>query len=332
MITYRVTQKDLVEAIIKHNAAWFGEAKAATAACIAVGKYVDEIPANPATGQKAKSTDGLWGKIKEVFMTFQHSKCCYCERVLESQVFGKIEHDVEHYRPKSRVRDWFSKAVKKDLADWPASLTRSGAEDAGYYLLAFDPRNYATACKTCNSTLKSDYFPCRHANALDADSPAKANADQPWLIFPFGDLDELAEDLIDFEGIVAQPAKEAAEDELGHWRARVTIRFFRLNMAEPDADIGPETEGRENLLRERARELTDLARTLDSLETTTSATRRKLDEDRIKFLISAESPHASCKRSFKRLWENPATREKAVKIWVHTELYFTGQTIQPLPK
>ena len=40
---------------------------------------------------------------------------------------GKIEHDVEHYRPKSRVSDWFSEAVNKDLADWPKTFTRSGA-------------------------------------------------------------------------------------------------------------------------------------------------------------------------------------------------------------
>lgn len=37
-------------------------------------------------------------------MELQHSKCGYCEKWLEGSDYGTIEHDMEHYRPKSSVK------------------------------------------------------------------------------------------------------------------------------------------------------------------------------------------------------------------------------------
>ena len=165
MISYRISETDLFARIDAKKPTWRARAVDATAACLAAGKYVT-------TNAAGTSTDGIWSDIKEVFMDLQHDKCCYCERKLASATFGKVEHDIEHYRPKSRVKNWFSPAVKAEMADWPVGLGRSGAETKGYFLLPFHPRNYATSCKECNSALKSDYFPCGKNPVLDADSPA----------------------------------------------------------------------------------------------------------------------------------------------------------------
>lgn len=318
MISYRISEAELIRRVDAAKASWRARAGEATEACRVAGKYVVKNAAG-------RETEGLWSEIKEVFMKLQHDKCCYCERKLASAKYGKIEHDIEHYRPKSRVKDWFTAGVREDLADWPPELRQSGAEDRGYFLLSFDPRNYATSCKECNSALKSDYFPCARTLILDADSPAAAAGEEPWLIFPIGDLDETAESLIQFEGILALPVHAADIDTRRHWRARVTIRFFQLNMP-----VRPETgvtsgDGRENLYRERAAAISELADCLDALETTTSQTKRTQRERKIKRLVAAHSAHSGCRRSFLKLWADPTTRDAAVKIWQEVDAYLDSE-------
>jgi hypothetical protein len=320
MISYRIAEQDLLAKIDAFDSKWRAKAKAATAACAAAGKYV-KADAN------GKEIDGLWSEIKEVFMDLQHTKCCYCERRLASKDKGKAEHDIEHYRPKSRVKNWFTAAVKKGFADWPTALGQSGAFPKGYHLLAFDPLNYSIACKECNSGLKSDYFPCGSAvPLLEADSPAAAGAEDPWLIFPFGDGDERAESLIQFDGILAQPVHEMAADPRRHWRARITIRFFQLNVPNAVAAGDAPGFGRENLYRERAEAISDLASTLDSLERATTPAQRLRDEKKIRRSIADDSTHVNCRRGFLRLWTEPATRPKALEIWEEVERYLNGET------
>lgn len=318
MTSYPFTHEELLDGIRTLDAAWLGAAADATAACVSAGHYVKVNAAG-------KEIDGLWGGIKEVFIQRQHSKCCYCERLLESPAYGKIEHDVEHYRPKSRVKNWFTAAVKRDFPDWPAALRQSGASAKGYHRLAFDPRNYATSCKTCNSTLKSDYFPVAGTPKLNAASPAAARTEKPYLIFPVGDGDERAESLIQFDGILAQPVHEAAADPFRHWRARVTIRFFRLNRAAPEGTAAPGEEGRENLYRGRAEAIRTLADCLDAIETSSNAAVRATREKTVRRLIAAKSPHANCCNSFLRLWAAPATRAAAVAHWMDAETYLQSE-------
>lgn len=317
MISYPISHAELLTRIRALNAGWLVKAAGATAACASAGHYVKKDAAG-------RQIDGLWGDIKEVFINLQHGKCCYCERLLESSKYGKIEHDVEHYRPKSRLKNWFTQAVKKDFPDWPAKLGQSGANVKGYHRLAFDPRNYATSCKTCNSTLKRDFFPVAGIPKLEATSPGGAKSEKPYLIFPVGHGDESAESLIQFDGILAQPVHAADADLLRHWRARVTIRFFRLNRAAPEGTGVPE-EGRENLYRARAEAISSLANCLDAIETSTNAAVLELRKSRVQRLTSASSPHANCCRSFLRLWTEPATRTRAVEHWLDAEKYLQSQ-------
>lgn len=318
MISYRIAAADLLAQIDAHDVNWRTKAAAATAACAAATKYVK----SDATG---KEIEGLWSDIKEVFMNLQYTKCCYCERRLASKDKGKAEHDIEHFRPKSRVKNWFTAAIKKEFPDWPNALGQSGASAKGYYLLPFEPLNYGVACKECNSGLKSDYFPCGKDPLLDADSPAAAAAEEPWLIFPIGNGDESAESLIQFDGILAQPVHAIAADPLRHCRARVTIRFFQLNIPSPKEPGEPRPEGRENLYRERAEAISELAYALDSLERAASATHKERDQKKIKRLIAADSTHANCRRCFLKLWSESGTRAKAMQIWDGVERYLNGE-------
>ena len=319
MISYPISHAQLRDAIRAGDAQWLAKARRATAACIAAGKYVKE-------DADGKTIDGLWGDIKEVFIRLQQGKCCYCERLLESPEFGRIEHDVEHYRPKSRLRNWFTPAVRADFPDWPAALGQSGAQAKGYHRLAFDPRNYATSCKTCNSTLKSDYFPVAGTPKLAAASPAGAKREKPYLIFPVGDGDEPAESLIQFEGVLAQPVHAADTDLFRHWRARVTIRFFRLNRAAPDGAAGT-AEGRENLYRGRAEALSALADCLDAIETSSNVAVLEARKKKVERLTAPASPHTNCCRSFLRLWAEPATRTQAIALWLAAETYLQSQQL-----
>jgi hypothetical protein len=314
MIGYHVSDSDLNGRIVKENAKWPARAKRFTHTCRKAGKFVDQ--------------GSIWSEIKLVFMEQQHDKCCYCERKLESKEFGKIEHDVEHFRPKSRVQDWFTLDVLADFADWPATLRRSGASSKGYYKLAFDPRNYATACKTCNSALKRDYFPIGGTRRVAGASPSALKTEKPFLIFPLSDWDEAPDSLIRFEGITAVPIYTANRDLFRHWRARITIRFFRLNRSNTQqASVGAastdEEEGRENLYRERADALNNLAKSLRAIERETSAKIREAHVNDVKRLTSRQSPHTNCCRSFAKFWVN--NRKAAVELWLKISAYLNSQ-------
>ena len=41
----------------------------------------------------------IWSEVKGVFMRLQNEKCGFCERRLTDEEHGKVEHDVEHFRP-----------------------------------------------------------------------------------------------------------------------------------------------------------------------------------------------------------------------------------------
>nr|WP_294812239.1 hypothetical protein [uncultured Sphingomonas sp.] len=113
-----------------------------------------------------------------------------------------------------------------DPPGWLKKLSSSsGAADSGYYWLAYDFENYAAACKPCNSTQKSSYFPIAGKRGKATDSIAQLDpSESPLLIFP---LKEDPSALITFRGIVAMPVHAHGPD---HLRAMVTISHFKLNI------------------------------------------------------------------------------------------------------
>ena len=99
MIRYDVTPSDLEAAVRRIAPNWLTDAAARTEYFRSVGRYDED--------------GGTWSAIKDAYMRLQHNKCAYCERKLSGPPEGRIEHDVEHYRPKSVVKAWPTEAMRR---------------------------------------------------------------------------------------------------------------------------------------------------------------------------------------------------------------------------
>jgi len=268
MINYPITLAELENLIEAHKPNWLSRASDRTSHFETIEKY-DE-------------SSSIWSEVKKVYMDLQgDSKCVFCERKLESVKNGLIEQDVEHFRPKKKVKKW-----KHPIGD---TTTIPPRKNKGYYLLAYHPFNYAASCKVCNSTLKSSIFPIKGTYNFTLSDPSKAQTEEALLIYPIGDFDEKPEDLIKFHGPVPMPRYP---DGIRNERAFATIRLFKLN------DV---TE-RKNLFLDRARMLVLLYFAL---------------KDNISVLIdgltSSKSPHTNCALNYKELFET--NRQEAQEIF-----------------
>ena len=241
--------------------------------------------------QRYEEASTIWSQIKPVYMRLQgHAKCAYCERKLESVDYGKVEQDVEHFRPKGNVRCW---RAPTHLVEQGIACTPVPPAGQGYYLLSYHLFNYASACKPCNSTLKKDYFPIAGAYSLHGEDPSQLVAERPYLIYPIGDFDIPAEALIEFYGISPRPVLMAGHDRN---RALVTITFFGLD---------DETK-RKNLFRERAMLLLALFPLLEETKGAVPEAIRVEAQELVEKCLAPDMAHANCCRSFKRLYDtNP---------------------------
>lgn len=273
MIRYAVTERDLLAAIDREAPTWRARAQHRTTHLAALGRYEEGGPD--------------WGEIKAVYMRLQHCKCIYCERQLEGSDYGQIEHDVEHFRPKNAVEVWSPPSG----AFYPFPL---GAEHpAGYYLLAFHPLNYATACKTCNSPLKKNYFPIEGARLHPpTQNPGDYDSERPFLLCPLlkGGLDP--QKLLTFEGIMARPRYRSGRR---HRIARVIIDFFRLNE-------------REHLLKVRATIIRDIFISHSAATLFSDPDAQQLVRDALDSKVHPSAPHASCALHFKSLCDADLAR------------------------
>ena len=245
------------------------------------------------TAGRYNEKKGIWSEIKPAYMDLQHDKCAYCERQFSKEA---IEHDLEHFRPKSDVQPWPDEKALQRLTDedghcdYTAPLGAASA--AGYYLLAYHTGNYCASCKVCNTIYKLNYFPVAAARTLKADSPAAAETEQPLLLYPLGALHDAPEKLIRFEGVTPVPVFQSGPR---HLRARVTIDFFNLDC-------------REDLLRERARCLVEFARAYKDATAGRSARERKEGEEDVALMRDPASPHANCVRCFHDLLQSHPAR------------------------
>ncbi len=267
MIRYACTRADLEAMIRAESTTWLESARTKTETFRGLRRYEEKA--------------GTWSEVKGAYMRLQHDKCAYCERKSGTDDESRIEHDVEHFRPKSKVRAWPLK--KRKLA---YSFPLGEAAGTGYYLLAYNILNYAVTCKKCNTIYKSDYFPiAAAARAVDRDDPRELALEEPFLIYPLGDLDEDPEDLITFQGLIPTPKHAAGRR---HDRARVTIDFFKLDV-------------RSELLFQRALVLKSLYWAIDDLKTTRDPRRRAAAQQTVDLALSPVSPHTGCARAFHAL-------------------------------
>lgn len=270
MIRYPITSAELEAAIEVQKAGWLAKAKNKTVAFRTAGKF------NEPDGKNS------WGQIKAVFMRLQYNKCAFCDRLLSA---GRIEHDVEHFRPKNAVKVWpaKSKELKPDY-----QFSTGEAADSGYYLLAYNIFNYVTSCKMCNTTLKGTFFPIAGKRVMDSDDFTQIKQELQFLIYPLGDVDEDPEDLITYRGILPIPKYRRGHK---YRRARVTIDFFELDM-------------REDLLRLRAEVIQKLWLAFSTLQRPHSDEDSQLARSIIENGCSARTSQTACARAFYDLCQN----------------------------
>ncbi|QDU98791.1 HNH endonuclease family protein [Lignipirellula cremea] len=236
----------------------------------------------------------MWSEIKKVYMDLQGPKCAFCEKWIEDQA---IEQDVEHFRPKNRISRW---RVPRKLRGEGITVSQPaiGTED-GYRLLAYHPFNYVTACKSCNSILKRDYFPIEGTRDSGNDNPRALGGERAFLIYPLGDLDDDPEQLIEFHGLSPQPRRPGFDRK----RALVTIEIFKLD--------DPRT--RKELLKDRAEFIEKLYFALKIRDDATSdAIDKGNATSAVARLTSTRSRYTNCLRCYERLWATNRAEARAI--------------------
>lgn len=289
MIRYAASPEQLIASVNAIDANWKTKADARTAKFIADGGYAEASP--------------IWSTVKPVFMALQKNKCVFCERQFESQLYGKIEFDLEHFRPKSSVAAWPVAGRHPHSYDFPTG----GDNPAGYFWLPYELSNYAASCKVCNTVMKLNYFPVAKARAT---APGDLRAEKAFLCYPLGAFDDDPESLVSFIATTAVPKAKS-----GHKRRRgeIIIDFFELNK-------------REQLHRERATFIIMLGNALANLA---AGIGDQSDQQMVQRLQEPDMPHASCLRSFKKAWSRDQAFGK--KILKACKTYFVSGEGSPLP-
>ncbi len=283
MIRYHITTVELGQAIEKESPGWIKKASDRTKVFKKKRKYIEK--------------GSIWSKAKPAYMRLQgNSKCAYCERKLESIDFGKVEQDVEHFRPKGGIRAW---KVPEALINEGVNFSKAPPAGKGYYLLPYHPLNYAAACKPCNSALKKNYFPIAGKYDLSGSDPKKLRSEQPFLLYPIGDIDDDAEQIMEFYGLSPRPV--ATNGHARH-RALVTIEFFKLD----------DVEKRKNLFRERALLIVALCAQLEKRKNSASSSAKAQAQKLVDSFTSPNMQHTNCARSFRRLFDEDSVQARSL--------------------
>lgn len=282
MIRVNTTPEALLQAVNAIDDKWIGKADKRTAAFVVAKKYAEPNP--------------IWSTVKPAFMALQNNKCVFCERQFESELYGKIEFDLEHFRPKSSVLAW--PVVGRH--DYVYEFGTGGDNPAGYYWLPYALSNYAASCKVCNSNLKSNFFPVARKRVTE---PGDLVGEKALLNYPLSDGDTDPEDLVTFVATTAVPKVKSGYN---YRRGRVIIDFFDLNK-------------REQLHRERANMIILLG---NSLANAANGTGDDTDDVLIASLVEPVYPHTNCLRAFRKAWDKD--RAFAIKALKACKAYYAA--------
>lgn len=132
-----------------------------------------ELAALQAHGPPYQVKDSLYKKQRETIFACYLNKCAYCEG--HYRLTAK-EGDVEHFRPKGRVRD-------RDKRIVTVVVEGKKGNHPGYWWLAYEPINLLPSCALCNRTGKGDYFPLEPGSSYALQPGAEAQ-ERPLLVHP----------------------------------------------------------------------------------------------------------------------------------------------------
>ena len=290
MIRYDASAAAIEAAVDAISPKWRDKAAKRTAAFTKAGKYAEK--------------SAIWSEVKPVFMAAQRNKCVFCERQFENELYGKIEFDLEHFRPKSSVLAW----PVPGRHDHSYDFETGGANEAGYYWLPYDLGNYAASCKVCNSNLKSNFFPVAGERLT---APGDLASERAYLTYPIGTGDADPESLIAFVATTAVPRAAGGADRL---RGQVAIDFFDLNR-------------REELHRQRAAMIMLLGGALSNIS---AGIGDDTDEALAERIVGDVFPHTNCLRSFRRLWDEEEAFGR--RVLRSCKLYYASAAGTPPPE
>jgi hypothetical protein len=274
MIRYDYTLEQINAAVDAVSPTWRTRADKRTETPVAQGHFAEQ--------------SSIWSEVKPVFIEIQKQKCVFCERQFETAEYGRIEYDLEHFRPKSSVEPWPPKGWKVTYQS-----AMGDPSPTGYFWLAYDLQNYAASCKVCNTPLKSNYFRVAGSRGAAETAVDKLQREKPYLCYPIGTFDDDPEDLVTFIATTAVPAAKT-----GHKRRRgeVIIDFFQLNQ-------------RDQLHHERARMIAILAAALKSIDAGLDVAENAVVVEQC---AEPHVPHAGCLRAYRRLWDGDRPLDQRV--------------------
>jgi hypothetical protein len=284
VIRINITIKDLENEIEAEKPGWLANARKAIKAL----QGVDD-----------PNFDDMWGDIKQAYIVVQRSKCGFCEKPLE----GKIEQDVEHFRPKKAIHAWqVPSAVMQEITAAGFRVAQpTGGPEPGYKYLAYHHLNYLTACKNCNSIRKKNYFPIAGRRKRGGRNPADMTSEYPYLVYPLSTVDDDPEQLIEFVGVFPRPKRGLKG--FGRLRALVTIAVFGLD----------DEDGRKDLLIDRIETLEKVYFALKGRQEYASAADRDAAQTVIDRYTSGRFRHTNCMRCFVRVYQR--SRAEAERLY-----------------
>jgi len=140
--------------------------------------------------------------VKLALRTDQADKCVFCE----AKIMHVTPGDVEHFRPKSAIRQ-----ARPDPLTYP-----------GYYWLAYDWSNLLLACSACNSRHKGNLFPLVDPTKRCRSHRGKLNNEEPLFLNP-AEVDPSSQ--VEYVGEIIHPRN-------GSRNGQVTIDELSLNRTE----------------------------------------------------------------------------------------------------
>lgn len=156
--------------------------------------------------------DNLYKQCRDELLAAYSGKCAYCEGPLRAQSSAQVEH----FRPKGRVRDLKNRIVN----------VRPKQPHTGYWWLTYEPSNLLPACGMCNVYTikrggKGERFPLPDGG-FRAVKPDDEKKEKPLLIHPG------REDPSRFFDVDLKTGMLKARGE----RGRVSIEVYGLNREE----------------------------------------------------------------------------------------------------
>ena len=122
----------------------------------------------------------LWSDYKHIFRQAQFGgKCAFCE----SRIGAGQAGDVEHYRPKTALREPLEPGNRDDTAGRPSGRKHGPKSRPGYWWLAYEWSNYLFACAHCNRAWKRNSFPVRGERR--SMEPGVEAEEEPLILNPF---------------------------------------------------------------------------------------------------------------------------------------------------